>query len=259
MGWGNNFAAAYAGCTGVYADRKIITYTNDNDYKVTITSISMPMAHLKARLTYNTGSRAYASYGSETDRIKFYVSYNGKAYTDDQNIAYTDLESRVFYNSAGKAGPTWLEERFRKSITFNYGDIIVDPRATVAFLFACNGDDSNRDKVFIWNRKSISGTVEPYYDKYTVTFDANGGTITSGNAVQEVESGSNANLPTVTREGYSFKGWSPSPTNIQSNMTTYAQWESLPVWQYDGTKWVKARSVKIYNGSDWETTDKLHL
>ena len=60
--------------------------------------------------------------------------------------------------------------------------------------------------------------------QYTVTFDANGGT---GGSTGRQDYGTAIVAPTVTRTGYTFKGWSPSvAATVPANDVTYtAQWE----------------------------------
>ena len=67
---------------------------------------------------------------------------------------------------------------------------------------------------------------------YTVTFDANGGTVGTENAETDIE-GKLAELPTPSRTGYTFKGWYTSATNgtevtvdtvYTEDTTIYAQW-----------------------------------
>ncbi|NLP48184.1 MAG: hypothetical protein GX345_04480 [Clostridiales bacterium] len=60
-------------------------------------------------------------------------------------------------------------------------------------------------------------------NKYYVTFDANGG---SGSTGALMTYGDTLDAPTITREGYSFTGWSPalSSTVPAENITYVAQW-----------------------------------
>ncbi|MBR4653495.1 MAG: InlB B-repeat-containing protein, partial [Kiritimatiellae bacterium] len=62
-------------------------------------------------------------------------------------------------------------------------------------------------------------------NQYTVTFDANGGT--GGKTVTQIY-GTALTTPTVSREGYTFDGWSPSvPATVPAGNATYtAQWEA---------------------------------
>lgn len=59
---------------------------------------------------------------------------------------------------------------------------------------------------------------------YTVTFNANGGSITSGNASQTVSYNGSATPPSVSRTGYTFAGWSGSYTGVTSSRTITATW-----------------------------------
>ncbi len=69
-------------------------------------------------------------------------------------------------------------------------------------------------------------------DTYTVTFDANGGSVST--ATRTVASGAAVGaLPTPTRTGYTFKGWFTAAsggtkvataTKVTANVTYYAQW-----------------------------------
>ena len=60
-------------------------------------------------------------------------------------------------------------------------------------------------------------------NKYTVTFDSNGGT--GGTSIKQ-DYGTNIIVPTVVRQGYTFKGWSPNVamTVPASDVTYTAQW-----------------------------------
>lgn len=62
-------------------------------------------------------------------------------------------------------------------------------------------------------------------NKYTVTFNLNGGELVSGDLIQTVEYGNSAVAPVVTREGYNFVGWDKQFDNITGDITITAQWE----------------------------------
>lgn len=75
------------------------------------------------------------------------------------------------------------------------------------------------------------------YVYYTVTFNGNGGTTSSGESttsVSVVEGGTATCPKTFTRSGYVFAGWSGSLTNITSNKTVYASWAVAYTITYDG-------------------------
>ena len=60
---------------------------------------------------------------------------------------------------------------------------------------------------------------------YTVTFDLDGGTLISGELVQEVAQGNNANPPTAVKDGCYFHSWSASFHRITRDVTIKAIWE----------------------------------
>ena len=64
-------------------------------------------------------------------------------------------------------------------------------------------------------------------NKYTVTFNANGGT---GGWIRTMDYGAAIVAPTVTRTGYAFAGWSPAvaKTVPAENVTYIAQWTKFP-------------------------------
>ena len=60
---------------------------------------------------------------------------------------------------------------------------------------------------------------------YTVTFDLNGGTLISGELVQEVPQGKSATPPNVVKDGYFLHSWSGHFYQVTRNMTIRAVWE----------------------------------
>ena len=69
-------------------------------------------------------------------------------------------------------------------------------------------------------------TAQWAVNSYTVTFDANGG---EGGWSRNMEYGALIEPPTVTRDGYEFLGWSPSPplSVPAANVTYTARWKDL--------------------------------
>ena len=60
---------------------------------------------------------------------------------------------------------------------------------------------------------------------YTVTFDLNGGTLISGETVQRVTQGQNANPPQVVKDGCYFLQWSGSYRQVTKDLELKAVWE----------------------------------
>ena len=81
------------------------------------------------------------------------------------------------------------------------------------------------------DRGNIDGdgttVLKVYYtrDKYTVTFDGNGGTLTSGSASQTVKYGGSVTAPVFIRTGYTFDGYDKTNyTDISESFTVTAKW-----------------------------------
>ena len=74
-----------------------------------------------------------------------------------------------------------------------------------------------------WDKATATTLYAKWTAKtYTITFNANGG---EGGTCQELEYGATIDAPTVTREGYTFSGWSPSvPATVSGTATYEAQW-----------------------------------
>lgn len=72
-------------------------------------------------------------------------------------------------------------------------------------------------------------------EKYDITFDPDGGTFSDGttkNKVVTVNEGDTPSISDPTKEGYIFKGWSPSVSSATKNITYIATWEKKIVY-YD--------------------------
>ena len=66
---------------------------------------------------------------------------------------------------------------------------------------------------------------------YTVKFDLNGGTLVSGELVQNVAPGKSATAPKVAKEGCYLHSWSASYKNVTSDIVVKAVWE----WETKGS------------------------
>jgi hypothetical protein len=70
--------------------------------------------------------------------------------------------------------------------------------------------------------------IEVHYDRerYTVTFDANGGYISNGESYQIVRYGASAVIPTCYRTGYTFIDWSRTDLdNVSEDIFVTANWQ----------------------------------
>lgn len=82
-------------------------------------------------------------------------------------------------------------------------------------------------------------------EKYTITYNGNGGTLTKNNDI--VEKGSSVTLPSVTKNNFKFLGWYTALTGgnfagvagatykPETNITLYARWEALAAKTYTVT------------------------
>jgi uncharacterized repeat protein (TIGR02543 family) len=102
------------------------------------------------------------------------------------------------------------------------------------FTSATGGTEVTASKVF-----SADATIYAQWTQnpYTVTFNANGGTVTPASIAARSD-GTIASLPTPTRTGYTFDGWFTASTGgtevtadrvYSANTTIYAQWTLIPV------------------------------
>lgn len=216
--WGYNWAASYCAIGSSYSSKQIITYKNTSSSTEKIKSITMNMGTGKGTYTYGDTVTGNGS------AINFYVYANGNSSLSSSSVSVTNVVG-VSTTSAGLAYPTQSQMK-AYTVTFSK-DVEVAAGSTVYFTAAFLAAGAT-GAVFVWNRSTITGTVEtvaatPTY--YTVTFNLNGGTRTGGGALsQSVASGGTATAPTCTKDGYIFNGWDKSLVNITANTTITAQW-----------------------------------
>ena len=123
------------------------------------------------------------------------------------------LDHVVTFNANGGTGG--------KSIVLDTGDTIVAPTVTragysfVGWLPTVAATMPSNDVTYVAQWTSLA---------YTVKFDANGGT---GGTTNIQDCGSPIVAPVVTREGYTFRGWTPSvaATVPPYNVIYTAKWE----------------------------------
>ena len=84
---------------------------------------------------------------------------------------------------------------------------------------------------------------KPTVNKYTVTFNANGGSA-STTTISDVTEGSTITVPTASRDGYTFDGWFDangnqltSGTKITADVTYTASWTIIPVVETYSCVW----------------------
>jgi uncharacterized protein (TIGR02145 family)/uncharacterized repeat protein (TIGR02543 family) len=89
---------------------------------------------------------------------------------------------------------------------------------------------------------------------YTITFDANGGTVSPTSATTRTDRRLAA-LPTPTREGYTFDGWYTAQTGgttvttytvFSANGAIFARWTEVPITPPSGSTFPDSRDGKTY-------------
>lgn len=123
------------------------------------------------------------------------------------------LERRVVFDACGGEGGT--------SALMDIGSPIVVPIVTRTGYTFVSWSPSVDASV---PSHDVTYSAQWIPNKYNVTFDANGG---NGGWSRNLDYDSAIVAPTVTRTGYTFKGWSPSvAATVPANDVTYkAQWE----------------------------------
>ena len=162
-----------------------------------------------------TGNQTlYALWVSKDYSVPCYLDSNGY---DKFNTMYVDADSKTLFGNdylPTKKGYTFLG--------WSTSNTATTPDYKIGDWYTYNGE------------KAFYAVWSP--NEYTVYFDANGGnvTTTSKNVINGTTYGT---LPTPTREGYDFVGWSTfetvggvritsdSPFNMGEDQTLYAQWQ----------------------------------
>ena len=133
---------------------------------------------------------------------------------------------------------------------------------------------NNADNICLSSNITLYAKWTP--NKYTVTYDANGGSVSPKSNSQTFDS-NYVNLPTPTKTGYTFQGWYTEKTGgskvttstkykTAGNTTLYARWKDTTPptcgdWTGESTKWTnKNRSIYVGcsdNGSGCKKTSYL--
>ena len=181
----------------------------------------------------NTGFTGSNMYWDAPDRCAGFVNQG-------------DIIAYGSYDSAGNNGVliSYINKGYHMVINVNDGGhwIAVDEAksletGTVYIMDSLGGyqnaDISLKSKYSVFNSvHAWTGGSTPTARKCTVTFDANGGSCSTG-TVQVSAGGTLSSLPTPTRSGYDFVGWYWSKTYgnefhtyyaIDSDTTLYAHW-----------------------------------
>lgn len=133
---------------------------------------------------------------------------------------------------------------------------VVVAAALVCVAFAACGD----------NEEETPSPAEPV--KYTVTYDANGGTLASdASASVTVKEGESVTLPAVTQEKYTFNGWYLGTQSVgvagetytpTASVTLKAEWEEVVTEDYALVNGERAvEYAKIIKNLYWDSATHL--
>ncbi|GBU26239.1 hypothetical protein R83H12_02934 [Fibrobacteria bacterium R8-3-H12] len=160
-------------------------------------------------VTIAKGSTGNKTYAATWTPASYTITYNLNGGTATNPATYTVETSAITLNNPTRSGYTFA------GWTGSNGTAA---QTTVTIAKGSTGD------------KTYTATWTPA--SYTITFNANGGTVTPASGTTG-EGQKLASLPTPTREGYTFKGWFTTSTGSEkveeskvysANTTIYAQW-----------------------------------
>lgn len=249
-----------------YAFNSIGNYQNEERYTY---------KHEKWRLTYDEPSKEFSK-----DAILPTLEYsNGRYIYTVGNIDATLIAEYVPYTTETikhvkrlSTSDIWLEwgvEHIECEVGtgFNPTDYKKDPPTGYHFvdyeLLSANTDQSIT-KGDYQTYSNYSCHFKLYYDlnQYTVTLNANGGSVGTGSVTTTYSKGDYCNLSwnTPTRTGYIFDGWYTQASggtkvyNADGSCTNEGTYWSGNLWQYDGNPtfyahWIPITYTVAYNGN----------
>ncbi len=170
----------------------------------------------------NIRIKAFTDNGAAESYIPYYVRFHSNNGSTDSIVTqtiYRNTSTPLRANTFTKTGHSFYRWNTKADGTGN----------------------SYRDGYSAYNLGPKYGTIDLYAqwtpNKYTVTFDPNGGSCSTSS--KQVTYGNSWSLPSATRSGYTFDGWYTSPTGgtkiennttitITRDTTLYAHWNGTP-------------------------------
>ena len=199
---------------------------------------------------YDSRLKKWMPYYTEEAGDAWWITVLGKdiTITFDANGGTVSPKSKIV-KSGGTYGnlptPVWKDHTFGGWYTEKEGGTEVKSTSTVS--------------------KNASHTIYAHWiPHYKVTFDPNGGTLSSKQKTKMVVNGqAYGELPTAVRSGYEFYGWYPSETggqeilsstivDLTENQTLYAGWRAIWTISFDANGGRTPISKKtVYNGDSY--------
>lgn len=252
----NNYTIKYNANGGTGAPE---SQTKTHDSTLTLRS-AKPSRNGYTFLGWSESSSATRATYQPSD--KFTVNKNTTLYAVWQQNTYT-----IVYNANGGTGAPTNQTKYHDLATTLSS--IKPSRAGYIFLGWSESSTATYatyqpSERFTANKNTILYAVWKN-NIYTITFNANGGTVSqSSKTVQQGEK--YGTLPTPVRDGYTFNGWYTSKSGgtrigsdtimTDSNITVYAQWSQISITiteQYADT----CKGVVYYGGSKTLTINGL--
>ena len=215
----------------------IITVPKDTqmDMESSVNSYYVTTAHTEPgrSIYYNGAEWKNSSDFGKTDKTDYKIG-------DIRIKAFTDNAFSVTYDAnGGKIGTDTTKVKNHRQNTA-IGDLPVPERTGYDFagwFTAATGGDKITAETVVSANMTVFAQWTP--KKYTVKFDANGGTCDVSSAEVEYDSpyGKYATLPVPVRDGYGFDGWYTAKTggtriidetivSITQEQTLYARWDA---------------------------------
>lgn len=193
--------------------------------------------------------------GNKEEAICFDNNFEGKATITGEGVLKRGENNIIYCWGSDKV---WFDvEDGKDYFSLKAGDrVLYDEKNTEAKSF---------DR---WDVPSLAEQLtltQGNFELYTVTFDANGGSVDTASATTDV-SGKLTTLPTPTRSGsYTFKGWYTASSDgaqvttdtvFNADTTIYAQWKKR---SSSGGSGVSIYTVKFETNGGTAVEDKLVL
>lgn len=222
-----NFDAAINANTTLYAKWTINKYTvtfvdedgetvlasKDYDYGTAVADIETPETPTKAE--DNTYTYAFAGWSPELAAVTGVATYKA-TYTPtykNYHIAFKTDANVVLFDKED----------------YHYGDALVAPanptrEATDEYTYEFDKWEPAVPAT-VEGSKTYVAKFTPIPNKYTLTWDTDGGTITSAadayTVAGQVAYGTELFAPAVTKKGFTFAGWTPEVSTMPANNITF--------------------------------------
>lgn len=230
---------------------KAPTETNDKTIVLTIDNTLGTIAQDGLSATYfNDGSLKIAKDDSHTfelgvQRANFSKNIaSSKAFTATLNFKYEEIKHTIYFN-ANDGTSEVTEATFKEGMTLAEAGVTLPTLTRTGYTFlgwytsAEGGTQITADTVGL--EENMTAVARWSVNSYTLTFNANEGTVDteSKTVVYGSEYG---DLPTPTRDGYTFLGWftqaeggtqaTSTTTMSNSNVEVFAQWKVKLMYGY---------------------------